>query len=98
MSRGSKQGRDEGEKVLKASLPAGEKPLLSTEQKAPFPALLALLSPAYGYRGDVWTTSPAAPVIAPCLRVRETAMLTHTPPVRRINYQVVLPQAIFPEV
>jgi transposase len=46
------------------------KPRLSAEQKAQLPALLAKGAEAYGFRGDVWTASRVAKVLARTFGVR----------------------------
>ncbi len=70
VSQWMKRGREGGIEALKAHPPMGVKPRLSAEQKAQFPALLAKGAEAYGFRGDVWTASRVAEVIARTFGVR----------------------------
>jgi len=56
--------------ALDAHPPKGVTPRLSAEQKAQIPELLAKGAEAYGFRGDVWTASRVAQVIARTFGVR----------------------------
>jgi transposase len=64
VSQWLKRGREQGVEVLKAHPPKGVTPRLTVEQKAQIPELLARGAEAYGFRGDVWTASRLAQVIA----------------------------------
>lgn len=64
VSQWLKRGREGGVEALKAHPPAGMTPRLTVEQKAQIPELLARGAEAYGFRGEVWTASRAAEVIA----------------------------------
>jgi transposase len=57
-------------KALETHPPQGMTPRLSAEQKEQIPELLAKGAEAYGYRGDVWTASRVAEVIAKTFGVR----------------------------
>src|SRR5579859_6787435 len=70
VSQWLKRGREQGVEALNAHPPKGVKPRLSAEQKAQLPALLAKGAEAYGFRGDVWTASRVAEVIAGTFGVR----------------------------
>src|SRR5436190_21266199 len=70
VSQWMKRGREGGVESLKAHPPTGVKPRLSAEQKAQIPTLLARGAQAYGFRGDVWTASRVAEVIARTFGVR----------------------------
>jgi len=70
VSQWMKRGREGGVEALKAHPPTGVKPRLSAEQKAQIPTLLAQGAEAYGFRGDVWTASRVAEVIARTFGVR----------------------------
>src|SRR5437667_9420880 len=65
-----KRGREGGVEALKAHPPQGVKPKLTVEQKAQIPELLAKGAESYGFRGDVWTASRVAEVIARTFGVR----------------------------
>jgi transposase len=64
VSQWLKRGREQGVQALKAHPPKGVTPRLTAEQKAQIPELLAKGAEAYGFRGDVWTASRIAQVIA----------------------------------
>src|SRR2546421_3991393 len=64
VSHWMKRGREGGVEALKAHPPKGVKPKLTVEQKAQIPELLAKGAESYGFRGDVWTASRVAEVIA----------------------------------
>jgi transposase len=70
VSQWLKRGRAGGLEALKARPPKGVTPRLSTERKAQIPELLAKGAEAYGFRGDVWTASRVAEVIARTFGVR----------------------------
>ncbi len=70
VSQWLKRGREGGIKALEAHPPKGMTPRLRAEQKAQIPKLLAKGAEAYGYRGDVWTASRVAEVIAKTFGVR----------------------------
>jgi transposase len=70
VSQWMKRGREGGVEALQAHPPTGVKPRLSAEQKAQIPALLAKGAEAYGFRGEVWTASRVAEVIARTFGVR----------------------------
>jgi transposase len=70
VSQWLKRGREGGIKALEAHPPKGMTPRLRAEQKAQIPELLAKGAEAYGYRGDVWTASRVAEVIAKTFGVR----------------------------
>jgi hypothetical protein len=57
-------------KVLTAHPPKGVTPRLTAEQKVQVPELLAKGAQAYGFRGDAWTASRVAQVIARTFGVR----------------------------
>src|SRR5258708_38165664 len=59
-----KRGREQGVEALNAHPPKGETPRLTAEQKAHIPDLLAKGAQDYGFRGDAWTASRVAQVIA----------------------------------
>src|SRR5436309_4393143 len=56
--------REGGVEALKAHPPKGMTPRLTAEQKMQIAGLLARGAEAYGFRGDVWTASRVAEVIA----------------------------------
>src|SRR5512135_3526431 len=64
VSQWLKRGRERGVEALNAHPPTGVTPRLTAEQKAQVPELLAKGAEAYGFRGDVWTASRVAQVIA----------------------------------
>jgi len=64
VSQWLKRGREQGVEALNAHPPKGVTPRLTAEQKAQIPELLAEGAEAYGFRGDVWTASRVAQVIA----------------------------------
>src|SRR6266851_8968730 len=64
VSQWLKRGRELGVEALNAHPPTEVTPRLSAEQKAQLPELLAKGAEAYGFRGDVWTASRVAQVIA----------------------------------
>src|SRR5438552_3949534 len=64
VSQWLKRGREGGVEALKAHPPKGMTPRLTAEQKMQIPGLLARGAEAYGFRGDVWTASRVAEVIA----------------------------------
>ena len=64
VSQWLKRGREGGVEALKAHPPKGMTPRLTAEQKMQIPGLLAKGAEAYGFRGDVWTASRVAEVIA----------------------------------
>jgi transposase len=70
VSQWLKRGRAGGVEALKAHPPKGVTPRRSAEQKAQIPDLLAKGAEAYGFRGDVWTASRVAKVIARTFGVR----------------------------
>jgi len=70
VSQWLKRGRAEGVEALKAHPPLGMTPRLTAEQKVQIPELLARGAQAYGFRGDVWTASRVAEVIARMFGVR----------------------------
>jgi transposase len=70
VSQWLKRGRAGGVEALKAHPPKGVTPRLSAEQKAQIPDLLAKGAEACGFRGDVWTASRVAKVIARTFGVR----------------------------
>ena len=70
VSQWLKRGRERGVEALKAHPPTGVRPRLTAEQKAQVPELLAKGAEAYGFRGDVWTASRVAQVIARAFGVR----------------------------
>jgi transposase len=70
VSQWLKRGRAGGLEALNAHPPQGVTPRLSVEQQAQIPALLAKGAEAYGFRGDVWTASRVAEVIARTFGVR----------------------------
>jgi transposase len=70
VSQWLKRGRGGGLEALKAHPPKGMTARLSSEQKAQIPELLAKGAQAYGFRGDVWTASRVAEVIAQTFGVR----------------------------
>lgn len=70
VSQWVKRGREGGLEALKAHPPKGMTPRLSAEQKTQIPELLAKGAQAYGFRGDVWTASRVAEVIAQTFGVR----------------------------
>jgi transposase len=70
VSQWLKRGRAGGVEALKAHPPKGVSARLSAEQKAQIPDLLAKGAEAYGFRGDVWTASRVAKVIAQTFGVR----------------------------
>src|ERR1700719_3619165 len=70
VSQWMKRGRAGGVEALKAHPPLGVKPKLTIEEKAQIPALLAKGAEAYGFRGEVWTASRVAEVIARTFGVR----------------------------
>jgi transposase len=70
VSQWMKRGREGGVEALKAHPPQGVKPKLTREQKAQIPQLLAKGAESYGFRGDVWTASRVAEVIARTFGVR----------------------------
>jgi transposase len=63
VSQWIKQGREGGEKALKAHPAKGATPRLTAEQKAHIPTLLAKAAPAYGFVGEVWNSRRLAQVI-----------------------------------
>ena len=69
-SQWMKRGREGGAEALKAHPPKGVTPKLTAEQKAQLPELLVKEAEFYGFRGDVWTTSRVAEVIARTFGVR----------------------------
>src|SRR6266480_38064 len=71
VSQWLKRGREGGVEALKAHPPKGMTARLTAEQKAQIPKLLAKGAEAYGYRGDVWTASRVAEVIAKTFGVRD---------------------------
>jgi transposase len=70
VSQWLKRGREQGVEALNAHPPKGVTPRLTAEQKAQIPDLLAKGAEAYGFRGDVWTASRIAQVIARNFGVR----------------------------
>ena len=64
VSQWLKRGREQGVEALDAHPPKGVTPRLTAEQKAQMPDLLAKGAEAYGFRGDVWTASRVAVIIA----------------------------------
>jgi transposase len=70
VSQWLKRGREQGVEALDAHPPKGVTPRLTAEQKAQVPELLAKGAEAYGFRGDVWTASRVAQVIARTFGVR----------------------------
>ena len=70
VSQWLKRGRERGVEALNAHPPTGVMPRLTAEQKAQVPELLAKGAEAYGFRGDVWTASRVAQVIARAFGVR----------------------------
>src|SRR6266566_7493692 len=70
VSQWLKRGREGGVEALKAHPPKGMTARLTAEQKAQIPGLLAKGAEAYGFRGDVWTASRVAEVIARTFGVR----------------------------
>src|SRR5579864_2372186 len=70
VSQWLKRGRAGGVEALNAHPPKGMTPRLTTEQKAQIPAFLAKGAETYGFRGDVWTASRVAEVIARTFGVR----------------------------
>lgn len=70
VSQWLKRGREQGVEALTAHPPPGVTPRLTVEQKAQIPGLLAKGAEAYGFRGDVWTASRVAVVIARTFSVR----------------------------
>jgi transposase len=70
VSQWLKRGREQGVEALNAHPPKGVTPRLTAEQKAQIPGLLAKGAEAYGFRGDVWTASRVAEVIARTFGVR----------------------------
>ncbi|GHO62431.1 hypothetical protein KSC_101480 [Ktedonobacter sp. SOSP1-52] len=63
VSQWIKQGREGGEKALKAHPAKGATPRLTAEQKAHIPTLLAKGASAYGFVGEVWNSRRLAQVI-----------------------------------
>ena len=70
VSQWLKRGREQGVEALNAHPPKGVMPRLTAEQKGQMPGLLAKGAEAYGFRGDVWTASRVAVVIARTFGVR----------------------------
>jgi transposase len=70
VSQWLKRGRAGGVEALNAHPPKDVTLRLSVEQKAQIPTLLAKGTEAYGFRGDVWTASRVAEVIARTFGVR----------------------------
>jgi transposase len=70
VSQWLKRGREGGVEALKAHPAKGMTPRLTAEQKMQIPGLLAKGAEAYGFRGDVWTASRVAEVIARTFGVR----------------------------
>ncbi len=70
VSQWLKRGREQGVEALNAHPPKGVTPRLTVEQKAQIPGLLARGAEVYGFRGDVWTASRVAHVIAQTFGVR----------------------------
>ena len=64
VSQWLKRGRDGGEAALAAHPPTGHPPRISQEQLARLPQFLAQGAELYGFRGDIWTASRVAYVIA----------------------------------
>src|SRR5947209_10872932 len=64
VSQWLKRGREGGVEALNAHPSKGMTPRLTAEQKAQIPGLLAKGAQAYGFRGEVWTASRVAQVIA----------------------------------
>ena len=70
VSQWLKRGRTGGIEALKAHPPKGMTPRLTSEQKGQIPGLLDKGAEVYGFRGDVWTASRVAEVIARTFGVR----------------------------
>jgi transposase len=63
VSQWMKRGREGGEKALKAHPAKGATPRLTAAQQAQIPLMLAKGAPAYGFRGEVWTSRRLAVAI-----------------------------------
>jgi transposase len=70
VSQWLKRGQEGGVEALNGRPPKGVAPRLTEEQKAQIPSLLNCGAEAYGFRGDVWTASRVAQVIARAFGVR----------------------------
>jgi transposase len=63
VSQWLKRAAEGGVAALRTRLRPGARPKLTPEQRARLPAVLARGAEAYGFAGDVWTTSRVAAVI-----------------------------------
>jgi transposase len=63
ISQWIQRGREGGEEALKAHPAKGATPRLTAQQQAQIPLLLAKGAPAYGFRGEVWTSRRLAVAI-----------------------------------
>jgi transposase len=63
VSQWMKRAREEGVEGLRHRPPPGATPLLSEDQRARVPELLAQGAQAYGFRGEAWTCERVAIVI-----------------------------------
>ncbi len=79
VSQWLKKARQGGVEALHARLAPGPTPRLTPEQKGRLPELLRLGAEAYGFRGDVWTSSRVAEIIR-----REFGVTYHPDHVGRI--------------
>jgi transposase len=70
VSQWMKRARGGGETALQRRPPPGLRPRLTAEQRAQLPTLLARSAPAYGFRGEIWTTKRVAEVIWRTFAVR----------------------------
>jgi len=90
---GSKKAEEQGVEALKQKPRPGAKPKLSQEQRAQLPALLAQGAEAFGFRGQVWTTSRVAFLIkhqfgvnyhrGHCSRILHVLKWSHQKPIEK---------------
>jgi transposase len=70
VSQWLKRARAEGTEALRHHPAPGAQPKLTDEQRAQLPTLLDRGAEAYGFRGDVWTTTRVASLIERTFGVR----------------------------
>lgn len=70
VSQWLKLAGEEGIEALRRHPAPGRQPRLSAEQRAQVPTVLAKGAEAFGFRGDVWTTTRVATVIDDVFGVR----------------------------
>ena len=78
VSQWLRRANEQGSDALKAALRGGT-PRLTPEQKAHVPGFLLRGAQAYGFSGDLWTTTRVAEVIA-----REFGVRSHRDHVRKL--------------